>query len=82
MKRLTKRNDTGQAYYPVCFEKPCEGDGCMVDECPEEGKRCEALAAYEDTGLTPEQIRSMDKEYLNMCEEVNKLKERIRKYEN
>lgn len=34
------------------------------------------LAAYEDIGLTPEQILEIDKMYLEKCEEVNRLKER------
>lgn len=32
------------------------------------------LAAYENTDLTPDQIREMDKLYLEKCEEVNRLK--------
>ena len=33
------------------------------------------LADYEDTGLTPDQIRKMDEEYLKKCQEVNGLRE-------
>lgn len=32
------------------------------------------LADYEDTGLTPDQIREMDEEYLRKCREVNGLR--------
>lgn len=32
------------------------------------------LKKYEDVGLTPDQIREMDKLYLEKCEEVNRLK--------
>ena len=32
------------------------------------------LKKYEDVGLTPDQIREMDKLYLAKCEEVNQLK--------
>lgn len=36
------------------------------------------LADYEDTGLTPDQIREMDEEYLRKCQEVNRLREQKR----
>ena len=39
------------------------------------------LEKYRKTGLTPEQIIQIDKLYLEKCEEVNKLKEIIQKYE-
>lgn len=58
MDRLTRRSDTGNAYYPRCFEKPCNRrcEDCLFDETI-----CKRLAAYEDTGLTPEEI-DMDHE--------------------
>lgn len=34
------------------------------------------LADYEDTGLTPDQIREMDEEYLRKCQEVNEIEQR------
>ena len=36
------------------------------------------LAAYEDTGLTPEQFEVIDQLYLEKCREVNALKEQIK----
>ena len=54
MERLTRRSDTGHAYYPRCFEEPCGGDGCKINDCLFDNTICERLAAYEDTGLTPE----------------------------
>ena len=54
MERLTRRSDTGHAYYPRCFEEPCNGNGCKFKDCPFDETICERLAAYEDTGLTPE----------------------------
>ena len=56
MERLTKWNDeqTRHAYYPRCFKGPCYGNGCKIDGCPFEAAVCDRLAAYEDTGLTPE----------------------------
>ena len=32
------------------------------------------LSEYEDTGLTPDQIKDMDRLYLEKCEELNKVK--------
>lgn len=34
----------------------------------------ETLKAYEDTNLTPEQIKEIDKLYIEKCQEVNELK--------
>ena len=55
MERLTKW-ENGHAYYPRCFEKPCYGGGCVTRDCPFETAICERLAAYEDTGLMPEEV--------------------------
>lgn len=56
MERLTKWNELSHkhAYYPRCFKGPCYGNGCKIDGCPFEAAVCDRLAAYEDTGLTPE----------------------------
>lgn len=56
MERLTEWNceQTRHAYYPRCFEEPCYGSGCKIEDCPFETAVCDRLAAYEDTGLTPE----------------------------
>lgn len=58
MERLTKWNESSHkhAYYPRCFEEPCYGSGCKIKDCPFETAVCERLAAYEDTGLAPEQV--------------------------
>ena len=60
MERMTEWNDeqTRHAYYPRCFEEPCYGEGCKIKDCPFETAVCERLAAYEDTGLTPEEIKA------------------------
>lgn len=58
MERLTKW-ENGHAYYPRCFEKPCYGGGCVTRDCPFETEICERLAAYEDTGVMPEEIKSV-----------------------
>ena len=58
MERLTRRSDTGHAYYPHCFEEPCNRrcEDCLFDETI-----CKRLAAYEDTGLEPEEVLPKDK---------------------
>lgn len=59
MERLTEWNGgkTRHAYYPRCFKYPCYGNGCKIKDCPLETAVCERLEAYEDTGLTPEEIK-------------------------
>ena len=56
MERLTRRSDTGHAYYPRCFEEPCNRrcEDCLFDETI-----CKRLAAYEDTGLSPESVEAL-----------------------
>ena len=60
MERMTEWNggQTRHAYYPRCFKEPCYGSGCKIKDCPFETAVCERLAAYEDTGLTPEEIKA------------------------
>lgn len=53
MERLTKR-ENGHAHYPRCFEEPCVGMGCRIENCEFKVEICDRLAAYEDTGLMPE----------------------------
>ena len=60
MERLTEWNgeQPRHAYYPCCFKAPCYGDGCKINDCLFETAVCDRLAAYEDTGLTPEEIKA------------------------
>ena len=60
MERLTQWNELSHkhAYYPRCFEEPCYGSGCKIKDCPFETEVCERLAAYEDIGLMPEEIKA------------------------
>lgn len=62
MERLTERFDNGQAAVMGC------GENCKYDykycrnhyeDCPEINKIYERFAEYEDTGLTPEEIREL-----------------------
>ena len=61
MERMTEWNDEQprHAYYPRCFEEPCYGGGCKINDCPFETAVCDRLAAYEDTGLSPEKVSWM-----------------------
>ena len=63
MERLTEWNgrQPRDAYYPRCFEEPCYGGGCKINDCLFETAVCDRLAAYEDTGLTPEEVLPKDK---------------------
>jgi len=72
VERLTKRNKNGDAYYPGCFAVECNEKECQT--CDFDTQICERLASYEDLGVTPEQIREMDRAYLEKCEEVNRLR--------
>lgn len=55
MERMTKR-ENGHVHYPRCFEEPCGGMGCRTEDCGFKVEICERLAAYEDTGLEPEEV--------------------------
>ena len=64
MERLTARNERfpDETYYPYCFrEDTCGGEGMSdkCDICEFPIKICKRLAAYEDTGLTPDQTRGL-----------------------
>lgn len=62
MERLTAISENGKAYYPYCFrEDTCDGCGSSekCGQCELSLKVCETLAAYENTGLTPEQIMEL-----------------------
>ena len=81
MERLTARNENGEkeAYYPYCMrEDTCDGDGASekCDGCDFAQKVCETLASYEEMGLTPEQIRKIDRLYAEKCREVAELQQR------
>lgn len=74
MGRLTARDEHGNAYYPKCFDEPCNGGGCTKDMCDFAAEVCNKLAAYEDTGIDPEQLSVIDEEYLKMSKELAELR--------
>lgn len=59
MKRMTERSERGNAYYPQCFKEPCEGMGCKIEQCKFSEAYCDRLAAYEDSGLSPEDAANL-----------------------
>lgn len=73
MERLTRRSDTGHAYYPRCFEETCGGDGCKIKDCLLDDIICDRLAAYEDTGLEPAEVLSMYGEWGAMMAALNSI---------
>lgn len=56
MERLTEKHYLAEDHYMKCSED-CNGDMDCVD-CPAFDKLIERLAAYEDIGLTPEEIKA------------------------
>lgn len=72
MKRLTKRNESGEAYYSKCIKKCNGASSRKCDECKQERKICEKLAAYEDSGLKPEQVQKLARWYEEKLREWGK----------
>lgn len=57
MKRLTEKHYGANDYYMACSENCAESVDCTA--CPSFDSLVDLLGAYEDTGLTPAEIRSM-----------------------
>lgn len=75
MERLTERDEKGNAYYPHCFRKDtCDGMGGDCGECNFSQEVCERLAAYEDTELTPAQLKTIDELYTQQAKELGEYK--------
>ena len=47
-ERLTARDEGGHAYFPQCFEEPCDGHGCAIEACDFLTEICERLCDLED----------------------------------
>ena len=74
MERLTERFSNGQAAVLGC------GNNCKYDfkycnnhleDCPTINEIYERLALYEDTDLTPEQMKQIDKAYSELAKELH-----------
>lgn len=74
MKRSTKRIDLGNGKTTVDFSNERVGE-FLTDHEAGVRELFEKLAEYEDTGLTPEQIREMDELYAEKCKELAEAKE-------
>lgn len=73
-RRMTAR-ENGRAHFPECFDR-CEGHpkpGACAD-CDFTHRTCEKLAAYEDTGLTPDGVEKLKKTYNRLLMDYGKLK--------
>lgn len=64
MERLTAWNN-GHAYFPECFKDPCNGYGCVKENCGFLESVCRRLAEYEDTDHTPSMVRSLKRSEVN-----------------
>lgn len=77
MNRLTRRGAVKKerVYFNVCLERMCNkhSNYCAKEKCDRRSDRScpylqcmDRLAAYEDTGLTPEEIEELKKEAVKM----------------
>ena len=66
MERLTEKHYLGDDHYMKCSGN-CNVDMDCID-CPAFDRLVERLAAYEDTGLTPVEIKSMQEEHFSGLE--------------
>lgn len=73
MERLTIRNSEGIGVLKQPFE--CERCGDLQWSLPDlgNGSPVDRLAEYEDTGITPEQIREIDRLYAEKCKELSEI---------
>jgi len=69
-ERLTKRDENGNAYYDW---------GCLNRNHWALGRHVDRLAAYEDTGLTPEQIRELQNAFNILFESEKQKQQEIEK---
>lgn len=71
MERLTEKHYLGTDHYMKCSGN-CNVDMDCID-CPSFDRLVERLAAYEDTGLTPEEVHSMSGEWCAMMSVLNSI---------
>lgn len=65
MERLTEKHYLGTDHYMKCSGS-CNVDMDCID-CPSFDCLVERLAAYEDTGLTPEEVTALQKDWSDRC---------------
>ena len=71
MERLTEKHYLGTDHYIKC-SGDCNMDTDCID-CPAFDRLVERLAAYEDTGLTPQEVISMHGEWRAMMSVLNSI---------
>ena len=71
MERLTEKHYLGTDHYMKCSGN-CNVDMDCID-CPSFDRLVERLAAYEDTGLTPSDVRSLWGEWNAMMSVLNSI---------
>lgn len=65
MERLTEKHYLGTDHYMTCSGS-CNVDMDCID-CPSFDCLVERLAAYEDTGLEPEEVTALQKDWSDLC---------------
>ena len=65
MERLTEKHYLGTDHYMKCSEN-CNMDIDCID-CPSFDRLVEHLAAYENTGLEPEEVDKLTKDWNDLC---------------
>ena len=65
MERLTEKHYLGTDHYIKCSGN-CNVDMDCID-CPSFDRLVERLAAYEATGLTPEEVAALVKDWSDLC---------------
>lgn len=65
MERLTEKHYLGTDHYMKCSGNCNVGMDCI--DCPSFDRLVERLAAYEDTGLTPEEVSALIKDWSDLC---------------
>lgn len=81
MERLTAWED-GHAYFPECFKEPCNGCGCVKENCDFLESVCRRLAEYEDTDHTPSMVRSLKRSEVNAHKTAIQHATKLADYEN
>lgn len=65
MERLTEKHYLGTDHYMKCSGS-CNVDMDCID-CPSFDRLVERLAAYENTGLEPEEVTALQKDWSDLC---------------
>ena len=73
MERLTNI----QGIPKKCVDCPEYSDCCGNLQCNEVDNCLKRLKAYEDTGLTPEQMLEIDQMYRKKCEEIKLIEKQL-----